>query len=308
MRHLLRDDDLNQQEQMLIIDRAIQMKVDRFGSQPLAGPKTVAVLFDKSSTRTRVSFAAGIAELGGYALVMDRSGTQFGRGEPISDTAHMFSRMTAAIAWRTFAQSDLEEMARHATVPVINALTDSFHPCQILADWMTIKERFGHLKGIKATYLGDGGNNMAHSYLLGGAIAGMHITIAAPASDHPNLEIWNEATALAKASGGSITVTENVAAAVTDADVLMTDTWVSMGDESDKAERIERMQHYSLTQELVSQAADHVIVMHCLPAYRGLEISAEVIDGPNSVVVDEAENRLHVQKALMEWLLAQAEA
>lgn len=306
MRHFLRDDDLSPIEQTAVLDLADQLKVDRFTQKPLAGPQTVAVLFDKSSTRTRVSFAVGIAELGGHPLILDANSTQIGRGESIGDTAKVFGRMTSAIVWRTAAHSGLEEMAAAAGVPVVNALSDDFHPCQILADWLTIREHKGTLAGLTVTYLGDGANNMAHSYVLGGATSGMHVRIGAPLGYQPREDIVADAQAIAEKTGGSVLVTSDPATAIKDADVVITDTWVSMGQESEKASRLALFGAYSVTTEALAGAARDAIVLHCLPAYRGLEIAAEVIDGPQSVVWDEAENRLHAQKALLTWLLSQS--
>ena len=304
-RHFLRDDDLTPAEQSEVLALAAELKAAPYARTPLAGPRTVAVIFDKSSTRTRVSFSVGIADLGGSPLVLDSGSTQVGRGESVADTARVLGRMVSAVVWRTYAQADLEEMADHAGVPVVNALSDDFHPCQILADWQTIAEQKGHLAGLNVTYVGDGANNMAHSYLLGGATAGMHIRIGAPASHQPRADIVDDATTIAGATGGSVLVTDDPDAALADADVVITDTWVSMGQEDEKAERISLFGPYSVTAEAMAKAKPDAIAMHCLPAYRGLEISADVIDGHQSVVWDEAENRLHAQKALLAWLLGQ---
>ncbi len=305
-RHFLRDDDLSPAEQADVLALAADLKADRYGPKPLTGPQSVVVLFDKSSTRTRVSFAAGIAELGGNPIVMDSGATQVGRGEPIADTARVFSRMASAIVWRTYAHAGLEEMAEHASVPVVNALSDDFHPCQILADWLTVLERKGYLTGLTVAYLGDGANNMSHSYLLGAATAGMNIRIGAPQGYQPNPEILADAQQIAATTGSTVTVTDDPIAAVRDADVVITDTWVSMGQEDEKAERVALFGDYSVTAELLANADEHAIVLHCLPAYRGLEIAAEVIDGPQSMVWDEAENRVHAQKAILTWLLEQS--
>ena len=305
-RHFLRDDDLSPAEQADVLALAADLKADRFGPKPLAGPQSVVVLFDKSSTRTRVSFAAGIAELGGNPIVMDSGATQVGRGEPIADTARVFSRMASAVVWRTYAHAGLEEMAEYASVPVVNALSDDFHPCQILADWLTVLERKGYLTGLTVAYLGDGANNMAHSYLLGAATAGMNIRIGAPQGYQPNPQILADAEQIASTTAATVTVTDDPVAAVSGADVVITDTWVSMGQEDEKAERVALFGDYSVTAELLANADEHAIVLHCLPAYRGLEISAEVIDGPQSMVWDEAENRVHAQKAILTWLLEQS--
>ncbi|HET7477445.1 MAG TPA: ornithine carbamoyltransferase [Dermatophilaceae bacterium] len=307
-RHFLRDDELSQAEQRAVIDRAIALKTDPFGDRSLAGPKAVAVLFDKPSTRTRVSFAVGIAQLGGYPLVIDGGTSQLGRGEPIADTARVLTRQCAAIVWRTSGQDRIEEMAAASSVPVVNALTDKFHPCQILADLMTIQEHKGALEGRTIAYVGDGANNMAHSYLLGCALAGMHVRIGTPGSHQPDHDVLDRAELIAGIHNGSVTVTDDAALAVRGADVVATDTWVSMGQEADKSGRTgttSPFAPFAVTAELLGRAAPDAVVLHCLPAYRGLEIEAGVLDGPQSIVWDEAENRLHAQKALLSFLLAQ---
>ena len=305
-RHFLRDDDLTPNEQAEILDLADVMKRERFARTPLAGPRTVAVLFDKPSTRTRVSFSVGVAELGGYPLVIDAQSSQLGRGEPIEDTTRVLDRQAVAIVWRTSGQERIEAMARVSRVPVVNALTDLFHPCQILADLQTVRERTGRLAGLTMAYLGDGANNMAHSYLLGGALAGMHVRIASPDGYDPDSAVVSAAQKVAADTGGSATHVRDPRAAADGADVLVTDTWVSMGMEAEQAAREAPFVPYALTQQRVAEAADDVVVLHCLPAYRGKEIDAEVIDGPHSAVWDEAENRLHAQKALLTWLLERA--
>ncbi|MGO2654412.1 MAG: ornithine carbamoyltransferase [Pseudoclavibacter sp.] len=302
-RHFLRDDDLTPVEQAEVLDLAAALKTDRFSQRPLEGPQTVAVFFDKTSTRTRVSFATGIADLGGSPLIVESQSSQLGGKESISDTAHVLERMVAAIVWRTYAQSGLEEMAANSRVPVVNALSDDFHPCQILADLLTIREHKGALKGLTLTYVGDAANNMSHSYLLGGATAGMHVRVAGPEGYLPDPKVVADAERRAAETGGSVWVGTDPAAAVKDSDVVLTDTWVSMGQESEKAERQRLFTDYQVNDELFGQAADDAIFLHCLPAYRGYEVSASVIDGPRSVVWDEAENRLHAQKALLAWLL-----
>ncbi|MBT0771125.1 ornithine carbamoyltransferase [Kineosporia sp. J2-2] len=307
IRHFLKDDDLSPDELIEVLDLADRLKAERakgiLDVRPLEGPKTVAVLFDKSSTRTRVSFSIGISELGGYPLIIDSSQSQLGRGEPIEDTARVLTRQASAIVWRTGDQSRIDTMAEHSTVPVVNALTDQYHPCQLLADLQTVRERRGRLEGLTLSYLGDGANNMSHSYLLAGANAGMHVRIGAPEAFQPDPAIVEQAWALASDTGGSVTVTTDPAAAAEGTDVLATDTWVSMGQEAEKNDRAGVFNAYSVDDALLSKAAPQAIVLHCLPAYRGLEISASVIDGPQSVVWDEAENRLHAQKALLTWLL-----
>jgi ornithine carbamoyltransferase len=302
-RHFLRDDDLSQVEQGEVLALAARLKQDRYSLTPLAGPQTVAVIFDKTSTRTRVSFATGIADLGGSPLIIDTGTSQLGAKESISDSARVLERMVAAIVWRTYAQSNLEEMAADTTVPVVNALSDDFHPCQILADLQTIQERRGRLAGLTLAYFGDGANNMAHSYLLGGATAGMHVRIACPAAYAPREDIVADATSIAERAGGSVSVLQDPAEAAQGADAIVTDTWVSMGQEAEKAERLTVFGDYRVTEQIMAAAGGQALFLHCLPAYRGYEVDAAVIDGPQSVVWDEAENRLHAQKALLVWLL-----
>ncbi len=311
-RHFLRDDDLSPAEQAEVLDLAAAMKADRtaiatatataLARRPLAGPKTVAVLFDKPSLRTRVSFAVGIAELGGLPLIIDTQTTHIGRGETIGDIARVLTRQVAAIVWRTSGQHRITELAAASTVPVINALTDEFHPCQILADLQTVAERRGPLPGRTLTFLGDGANNMAHSYLLGCATAGMHVRVAAPDGYQPDPAILASARAIAARTGGSATVLDDPAVASKGADVLATDVWVSMG-QHDAPARQAALARYQVNDELLGLAGPDAIVLHCLPAHRGEEITADVIDGPASAVWDQAENRLHAQKALLAWLL-----
>ena len=301
-RHFLRDDDLTPAEQAEVIDLAKAMKADREAFRPLAGPKAVALLFDKPSLRTRVSFTVGVAELGGLPLEIDTTKTHIGRGETITDIARVLSRQVAAITWRTAGQERIEELAQASTVPVINALTDEFHPCQILADLQTVAERLGSLAGRTLTYVGDGANNMGHSYLLGGATAGMHVRVASPAGYQPDPAIVAKAQEIAARTGGSAAVVDDAALAAKGADVLATDVWVSMGM-ADAPERTAALAPFQVNDELLSVAAPDAIVLHCLPAHRGEEITAAVLDGPASVVWDQAENRLHAQKALLAWLL-----
>lgn len=304
-RHFLRDDDLSHAEQLEVLDLAAHLKREPFSERPLEGPRSVAVFFDKTSTRTRFSFAAGIAELGGNAIIVNAGESQLGIKESFSDTAKVLSRMMSLIVWRTFAHSGLEEMAANATVPVINSLSDDFHPCQILADLQTVREHKGDLRGLTASYVGDAANNMGHSYLLGFATAGMHIRVAGPEGYHPRADIIADAERIAAETGGSVTVMVDPEAAVAGADVVITDSWVSMGMEDEKAERIAAFGAYRVTPELMALAKPEAVFLHCLPAYREYEVAPEVIDGPQSVVWDEAENRVHAQKALMAWLLAQ---
>jgi ornithine carbamoyltransferase len=306
LRHLLRDDDLTPAEQAEILDLADALKAAPFSRRPLEGPRSVAVLFDKSSTRTRLSFETGVAQLGGTPLIVDAGGSQMGRGETIDDTARVISRYVAAIVWRTGAQARIEEMAAAATVPVVNALTDAFHPCQVLADLQTIRERFGRLAGLTLTYLGDGANNMAHSLLLGGVTAGLHVRVCAPDGFTPDAAVLRDAKARAEETGGSAGLVVDPHVAVEGAEVVVTDTWVSMGQESDGRDRTAPFRPLQVNDALLDRAAPDVIALHCLPAHRGDEITDEVLDGPRSAVWDEAENRLHAQKALLTWLLAQA--
>ena len=305
-RHFLRDDDISAAEQADILERAMALKANRFSERPLEGPLTVAVIFDKSSTRTRVSFAVGIADLGGVPLVISTANSQLGGKETPADTARVLERMVAAIVWRTYAQAGLEEMAQNTTVPVVNALSDDFHPCQLLADLLTIREHKGSLAGLTVTFLGDGGSNMAQSYLLACAIAGMHVRIACPDSFAPRADVVADAEKIASETGGSVTVGSDPAALVSGADVVVTDTWVSMGKEEEKVERVKVFTPYQVTTQLMAQAKPDAIFMHCLPADRGYEVEAAVIDGPQSVIWDESENRLHAQKALLAWLLERA--
>ena len=303
-RHFLVDDDLTPAEQEAVLDEADRMKKDPFSAQPLTGPQSVAVIFEKPSTRTRLSFDAGIAQLGGHPIVIDSRSTQLGRGETIEDTARVLSRYVSAIVIRTFGQDRIEDLAEASSVPVVNALTDYAHPCQALADLQTIREKKGSLSGLTLTYLGDG-NNMAHSLLLAGALAGMHVRVASPPGFEPIDQVVRRAIEIGQHTGGGALVSNDPVQATRGADVLYTDVWASMGQESEAESRHLVFQPYMLDERAVESAADDVIVLHCLPAHRGEEISASVIDGPHSVVFDQAENRLHAQKALLAFLLGQ---
>lgn len=305
IRHFLRDDDLTPAEQAEVLALAAELKQAPFSRRPLEGPRGVAVIFDKNSTRTRFSFEMGIAQLGGHAVVVDGRSTQLGREETLADTARVLSRYVEAIVWRTFGQQRLIEMASAATVPVINALSDEFHPCQVLADLHTLTERMGRLQGLNLTYLGDGANNMAHSLMLGGATAGVNVTIAAPLGFAPDPNVLAAATRRAAETGASVHTTTDPQAAAEGADVLVTDTWTSMGQENDGLDRVGPFRPYQVNSDLVALADPDATVLHCLPAHRGEEITDSVIDGPRSAVWDEAENRLHAQKALLLWLLEQ---
>ena len=298
-RHFLADDDLTPDEQSTVLDLAARLKTQRYdGPRPLAG-RAVAVVFEKPSTRTRLSFEIGIAELGAHPVVLDAQSTQLGRGETIEDTARVLSRYVSAIVIRTFGDDRIRALAAASSVPVVNALTDGYHPCQVLADLQTVRERKGRTQGLVLTYLGDGANNMANSYLLGGAMAGMEVRIGAPAGYQPDPAV----VARARAFGTTIVVTDDARAAAEGADVLTTDVWVSMGM-TGAEQRLADLRGYSVDEAALSLAAPDAMVMHCLPAHRGEEIAAAVIDGPQSAVWDEAENRLHAQKALLAWLMA----
>ncbi|MGB3896493.1 MAG: ornithine carbamoyltransferase [Mycolicibacter sinensis] len=303
IRHFLRDDDVSPAEQAEILSLAAELKAQPFSRRPLEGPRGVAVIFDKNSTRTRFSFEIGIAQLGGHAVVVDGRSTQLGRDETLEDTGRVLSRYVDAIVWRTFAQDRLTAMATSATVPIVNALSDEFHPCQVLADLQTVAERKGALKGLNLAYLGDGANNMAHSLMLGGVTAGLHVTVAAPDGFTPDPAVVAAAEQRAADTGASVTVTTDAAQAARGADVLVTDTWTSMGQEDDGLDRVAPFRPYQINDELVTLADSEVTVLHCLPAHRGDEITDAVLDGPRSAVWDEAENRLHAQKALLVWLL-----
>jgi ornithine carbamoyltransferase len=307
-RHFLRDDDLSPKEQSEILDLALKLKRDPYSLKPLAGPKTVALIFDKTSTRTRVSFSVGVSDLGGAPLVIDSATSQIGSKESVADTARVLDRQVAMIVWRTYSQSGLEEMASNSKVPVINSLSDDFHPCQILADLMTIREKLGSLEGKVLTFIGDASSNMSHSYMLAGVTAGMKVRIAGPSSYQPNPELHRRAEEIALQTGGSIDLYTDPKHAVLDSDVVATDTWISMGQENQKEQKLREFTGFTLDSELMSIAGAKAVVLHCLPAYRGYEIAADVLDGPQSVIWDQAENRLHAQKALMVWLAEHSKA
>jgi ornithine carbamoyltransferase len=306
VRHFLADDDLRPDEQAQVLRLAGALKAAPYDAKPLAGPRTVAMIFDKPTLRTQASFAAGIAELGGYPMLVDGHLAGIGVRESVSDVAKVLGRQASAIVWRTFAQADLEAMAQHAGVPVVNALTDDFHPCQLLADLLTVQEHKGELAGLRVAFVGDAACNMGNSWLLAGATAGMHVVVSGPEGYVPSAQMFERATAITSYAGGSVSSEADPVAAVTGADVVVTDTWVSMGKEEEAASRAEAFAAWSVTPELLAHAEPDAIVMHCLPAYRGKEIAAEVIDGPQSVVWDEAENRRHAQKAILNFLLGAA--
>ncbi len=302
-RHFLRDDDLSPEEQERVLDLAAYYKTTPYDEKPLFGPLTVAVVFDKPTLRTQASFASGIAELGGFPMIVDGSLAQIGVRESVADTARVLGRQASLIVWRTHEQARLDEMAQHSDVPVINALTDEFHPCQALADLLTVREHRGDLKGKALTFVGDAACNMAHSYLLAGATAGMHVRVSGPEAYRPDDVILSRAQDIAGSTGGSAEFIADPVKATTAADVVATDTWMSMGREAEAEARADVFAPWQLNDTLLAAAAPDAIVLHCLPAHRGREITAEVIDGPRSVVWDEAENRRHVQKAVIAWLL-----
>jgi ornithine carbamoyltransferase len=305
-RHFLKDDDITSQEQAEILELALELKRNPYSEKVFAGPRTVAVLFDKTSTRTRVSFAVGISDLGGVPLIMDTGSSQLGGKESAADTAKVLERQVAQIVWRTYAQAGLEEMAQHSKAPVINSLSDMWHPCQLLADLLTIREHFGKTSGLKLCYVGDAANNMGNSYLVASALAGMDVSVSAPQGYQPDEAVVQRARSIAAEFGKTVEIFEDPRRAVVGADVVATDTWVSMGMEAEKEARVKTFAGFTVTEELMALANQDAVFLHCLPAYRGYEVSAEVIDGPRSLIWDEAENRLHAQKALMVWLDRQA--
>ncbi len=287
---------------LLDVARALKAMQKKGEPHPYLQGKTLGMIFQKSSTRTRVSFEVGMYQLGGYPLFLSNQDIQLGRGESIADTARVLSRYLDGIMIRTFAQADVEELAHHASIPVINGLTDLLHPCQVLADLLTIQEHKGRLAGLKLAYVGDG-NNMAHSLMAGGAKTGMDVMVATPAGYRPNPEVVARAQEAAAQTGGSVKLTLDPREAVAGADVVVTDTWVSMGQEAEKAKRIQDFAGFQVDLAMAALAKPDYIFLHCLPAYRGYEVAAEVMDGPRSVIWDEAENRLHAQKAVLALLL-----
>jgi ornithine carbamoyltransferase len=299
LRHFLRDDDLTPAEQSRVLDLAAQVKADPAAHRPLAGPRSVALIFEKPSTRTRISFEVGVAELGGHPVVLDAGTMQLGRGETIEDTARVLSGYVDAIVIRTFGDDRIQALAGAATVPVVNALTDGFHPCQLLADLLTIRERYGRTEGLTLTYFGDGANNMAHSYLVAGAMAGMHVRVTGPAGYDPDPAVVARAAEIGRETGGSAAVVRDPVEAASGADVLTTDVWTSMGQETDGKDRLGPFRPYSVDSGKLAVAAGGATVLHCLPAHRGEEIAADVIDGAQSAVWQQAQNRLHAQKALL---------
>lgn len=311
LRHFLADDDLTAAEQRVVLERALALKADPFGDRCLQGPQTVSIMFDKPTLRSQVSFATAVTGLGGFPMLVDGRLAGVGVRESVADVARILGPQSAAVVWRTFAQASVEEMAAYAGVPVVNALTDDYHPCQVLADLLTVLESKGRTAGLTFAYCGDGANNMAHSYLLGGALAGMHVRIATPASHPPRPDVVARAQAIADEQGGSVLVTDDPGAAVAGADVVATDTWVSMGLEAESEARKGEGSPFApfrVTAALMARAAPDAVFLHCLPAYRGYEVDADVIDGPASLVWQEAENRSHAQKALLSWLVEQHRA
>jgi ornithine carbamoyltransferase len=298
-------DDLSPKELGELLDLAADVKARPATYAGRLEGRSIALIFEKPSTRTRVSFEVGVAQLGAHPVVLSSTELQLGRGETIEDTGRVLSRYLDAIVLRTFEQERLEVLAGAADVPVINSLSDFEHPCQALADLLTMRERLGSLEGRTLTYLGDG-NNVAHSLLLGGAKAGMRVRVATPPGFEPIPQIVQRATEIAAGTGGAVEVTNDPLEATTQADVLYTDVWASMGQEAEADERLLVFTPYRVTQALVATAADEVVVLHCLPAHRGQEIEAGVIDGPRSAVWDQAENRLHTQKALLLRLFDEA--
>jgi ornithine carbamoyltransferase len=300
-RHFLTIDELSAGELTALLDRADHHRAQRGRSAALAG-RTVGLIFEKPSTRTRVSFEVAVAELGGTPLVLSSRDLQLGRGETIADTARVLSRYLHALVVRTFGQDRLEELAAAGSIPVINALSDHSHPCQALADLQTVRARLGALPGVRMAYVGDG-NNVAHSLLRAGALAGMHLTVVTPPGHEPDPAVVAAAERRAEDSAATVAVTTDAIVGVKDAQVVYTDVWASMGQEDEHAARVARFGSYQVNADLLALAAPGAIVLHCLPAHRGEEISADVIDGPQSAVWDQAENRLHAQKALLELLL-----
>jgi ornithine carbamoyltransferase len=306
VKHFLVDTDLSPAEQGAVLDLAAELKANRAADRvktvrPLSG-QSIAVLFEKHSTRTRMSFEVGIAELGGHPMVIDTQNTQMSRGEPLHDTAAILSGYVDAVVMRTYGQDRLEELAANCDVPVVNALTDFSHPCQALADILTLRELKGDLKGRTLAYVGDG-NNVAHSLLLAGATAGLRVHVATPPGFEPLEQVVRHANEIGAVTGGEALVMHEAREAVAGADAVYTDVWASMGQEDEEDSRALVFKPFQLDSVVLAEALPDAVVMHCLPAHRGQEISAEVIDGPQSVVWQQAENRLHAQKALLMHLL-----
>ena len=304
MKDLISLHDLTSEEIKNLLELGLKLKKEQKNGipHPILKGKTLGMIFTKSSTRTRVSFEVGMTQLGGYPLFLSSNDIQLGRGETIHDTAKVLERYLDGIMIRTYAHSDVVELADEASIPVINALTDLLHPCQVLADLMTTYEHKGKLEGLKFAYIGDG-NNMAHSIMYGCAKAGLNCAIATPDKYQCDGEVVANAKEDFKKSGKSLIITQDPVEAIKNADVVYTDTWVSMGQESEKAEKVKVFGDYQVNEKLFAHADSDAIFMHCLPAYRGFEVTSEIIDGPHSVIFDEAENRLHAQKAVMATLM-----
>ncbi len=300
-RHFLALHDFNRQEldEMLVLAADLKQKQKKGEAHPLLDGKTLAMIFEKASTRTRISFEVGMFQLGGHALFISSANSQMGRGEPIKDSARVMARYCDGVMIRTFGQEIVEEFARYSDVPVINGLTDLFHPCQIMADLQTVIERKSGYEGLKFAWVGDG-NNMANTWIEAAAIFGFELALACPQGYEPDRHVWEWAEKIATSS---ITITEDPEEAVRDADVINTDVWASMGQESEQKQREHAFQGYCVNDDLLANAKSDCIVLHCLPAHRGEEISDTVIEGKYSVVWDEAENRLHIQKAIMATLM-----
>jgi ornithine carbamoyltransferase len=307
-RDFLTLDDLSRPELESVLDLAARLKDYLKRGVPhrfLAG-RTLGMIFKKPSSRTRVSFEVGMFQLGGLALFLKDQDLGLGVRESVADVGRLFSRYLDGIVIRTFAHTEVEELARYASIPVINGLTDQHHPCQILADLLTIREKFGHWEGIKVAWVGDG-NNVANSWLQGAVKMGMHLALACPRGYWPPADLIRKAQEATIASGGSVEILEDPLQAVKGADIIYTDVWVSMGQEAERRWRLEVFQPYQVNQALLNAAKPTTLVMHCLPAHRGEEITADVIDGPRSIVFDHAENRLHTQKAILHFLLGRSE-
>lgn len=300
MNHLLKLQDLSSEEIIRILDLADQLKYEKKHGieHPYLKGKAVGLIFQKSSTRTRVSFETGVHQLGGQPLFLSSADLQIGRGEPVQDTARVLSRYLDGIMIRTYEQKEVEDLAQYGSIPIINGLTDYCHPCQVLADLMTIREKYGTFEGLKMAYIGDG-NNMANSLIVGGLKMGMDVAVATPEGYRPADEVLE----FAKEYGDHFTLTDDPKVAVKDADVVFTDTWASMGQEAEKAERMKAFQGYQVNDELLSLAKDPVMVQHCLPAYREQEITEKVFEDHANEIFEEAENRLHAQKAVMVLLM-----
>jgi ornithine carbamoyltransferase len=300
--------DFSPEEITSLLDLAYVLKKDHKSGttyQPLAG-KTLAMIFDKPSTRTRVSFEVGMVQLGGHVMNLNRQDIQMGRGETVEDTAKVLSRYIDGILIRTFDHQTVETLAKHTTIPIINGLTDHYHPCQALADLLTLQEEKGNLSGLKLAYIGDG-NNVLHSLMHGAAATGIHLAISTPPGYEPLPIVWKEANELAKKTGSTITFHPNPYTAAENADAIYTDVWASMGQEEEKEKRLQDFTDYQVNQALMDKAKTDAIFLHCLPAYREWEVTAEVLDGPQSVVFNQAENRLHAQKALLVALLGESQ-